>query len=143
MRGRAGIDQVIDMQGCFVRADNGRRYVPAPHIAPCLCIAIDVAMAPADHGVSAIEIDVAQMLGSDEVRQIFPRRRHRHDQADMHAVVFNKYRNAAFGFAPIGICRDETSDQRGYEVDTDNQQWPAYYRPQGASKAVDAKQFQV
>lgn len=61
----------------------------------------------------------------------------------MHTVGLDEYRNTAIGFAPVGIERDKTPDQRAEEIDTHQQQRPADNRPQCAAKAVDAKQFQV
>lgn len=143
MRGRAGVDQVVDVQGRVVRSDNGRPDVAALDFAPCPGIAIDAAMAPADHRMGAVKIGIAELLWLDQVGQVFPRCRHRHDEADMHAVGFDEYRDAAIGFAPVGIGRDKTPGQRAEEIDTHQQQRPADNRPQGAAKAVDAKQFQV
>lgn len=143
MRCRAGVDQVVDMQGRVVRTDNRRADIAALHIAPRPGVAIDAAIAPADHRMGAVEIGICQMLRADQVRQVFASCRHRHDQADMHTVGLDEYRDTAIGFAPVGIGRDKTPDQRAEEIDTHQQQWPADNRPKSAAKAVDAKQFQV
>lgn len=73
MRGRAGVDEVVDMQGRVVRSDDGRPDIATLDIAPCPGIAIDPAMSPADHCVGAIKVAVGQMLGTDQVGQVFPR----------------------------------------------------------------------
>ena len=143
MRGRAGVDEVVDMQCRVVRTDNRRADIAALHIAPRPGIAIDPAMAPADHRMGAVEVCTGEMFGADQVGKVFPRCRHRDDQADMHTVGLNEYRNTAIGFAPIGIGRDKTPGQRAEEIDTHQQQRPADNRAQCAPKAVDAKQFQV
>lgn len=143
MRGRAWIDDVVDMKRSFVGTDDCRCNVTASDVTPGAGVPIDTAMAPADHRMGAIKIAVRKMFWTDDIREIFASGGNWDDQTDMHAICLDKNRNALIRFAPVGICRNGTARQSRQKVKADREQRPAYQSANGRANAVDAKQFQV
>lgn len=120
MRGRARVNQMVDVQRRFVGADDGGCNICGFDITPSARIAIDAAVAPADHDVRSIKIAVCKMLRSDQVRQILTRSRHWHNQADMHAVGLDKNGYTPIWLSPIIIGGNEAAPKGGKEKHADN-----------------------
>lgn len=120
VRGRARINQMVDVQRRFVRTNDGGCDICGFDITPGARIAIDAAVAPADHGVRAVKIAICKMLRSDQVRQILTRSRHWHNQADMHAVGLDKNGYTPIWLSPIIIGGNEAAPKGGKEKHADN-----------------------
>lgn len=83
------------------------------------------------------------MFWSYQVAEVFARRCHRHNEADMHPICFDEYIYAFGRLFPIAVCWNVAANERHHHVKADHQQWPPGYRTQCGPQAVDAKQFQV
>jgi hypothetical protein len=143
VRQRLGVYQVIDVERCEVRPEDGACDIAASDIIPGPGIPIDTAVAPADHRMRSIQIAAWEMLGAYQVAEVLARRRHRHDQANMHAVGFDENIDAFGRLFPIVVRWNSAASQRGRHIEPDHQQWPRHERAQPGPQAVDAKQFQV
>lgn len=61
----------------------------------------------------------------------------------MHAVGFDKNRDAILGFTPPFVRRNEAASQCGEKIEPDDKKRPADNGSKSTCRAVDPKKFQV
>lgn len=142
-RQRLGVCQVIDMQCRFIRTKNRAPNIATFDIPPGFSVAIDGTVTPTDHCMGAVKHRIGELVGANEVAQIFTFSDNGHDQADMYAIGFDKDHHAVTGFCPSRIHGQVAAYECGRHVKADNQHGPAEQCAQCCPDVVDAKQFQV